>query len=411
MTSMRFLLLLLAVGPTALAAQQPPDARWLPWLGCWQVSEMAEPGAPLVCVRPASDPLGVEVAMVTERETAVSRALIADGRRHDVTLDDCKGSQVASFSGDGRRVYLRSTFTCQGGQRRTASGIMAMASPTMWLDARSIGVDDELVPQVLHYYPAPPASWPDEFLLSTERADSVIAARVRAAGPMTLADVEEAATQVDGDALATFLLERHQRFDLTAAGLAALDDAAVPDAVIDALVAVSYPGRFAVVREETRPVHRSVTPPALAGETYRTPYGWGWWGYGQCAFATYCDSYGYGGENLYYRSRYARAYQTLVYGPSFSSGYGGRPVIIDRTVRRPGMAVGGRGYTRGGAPGGSGSYARPRTGSVGGVGSPGYSSSGSQGGTGGATSGGYSRSGGSSSSGSSSGTAKTRHRH
>jgi len=212
-----------------------------------------------------------------------------------------------------------------------------------------------------------------------------------AAGPMTLSGVPEAATQVNQEVLATFLLERNQRFDLTAAGIVALHDAAVPDAVIDALVAVSYPGRFAVDREEMRPVLPSAAP-APAGQPSHDPYSWGRWAYGSCFSSTSC----YGYEAADSRSR------TFRYGPSFSSGYLGRPVIVDRTVRRRGSAVSGRGYARGGT-GGSGSSARPRIeppGSA--MGSGSYSSSGSQGGTGKASSGGYSRSGGSSSSKSSS---------
>lgn len=413
MTSVRSSLLLLAVGSTALAAQQSPHARWLPWLGCWQVGETAEPGGPLVCVRPASDPLGVEVTTVIDGASGASRVLIADGRPHDIVLDDCAGSQVARFSSDGRRVYLRSSLACPGGEHRTSSGIMAMASPTMWLDAQSISVDHQAVSQARHYRPAPAESWPDAFVLPPALADSVTDARVRAAAPMAISDVEEAAGQVDQDALGMFLVERNQRFDLSAADLVALADAAVPDDVIDALVAVSYPGRFAVQREETPPVLPSVAPPARVAEPYRNTYGWRTWNYPPCSFGIYCDPYNYGRAYPYYYNLYNRGYGVFVYGygPYYSSGYVGRQVIIDRTTRRQGLALRGRGYTRGGAPGGNGSYARPRSGSAGGwTVNPGYSSTGSSGGTGRATSGGYTRGGGGSS-GSSSGTAKSRGGH
>jgi hypothetical protein len=414
MTRMSFLPLLLAVGPTAVTAQQAPDARWLPWLGCWQAGQVAEPGVPLVCVRPASDPLGVEMVLVIGGAIGVSRHLVADGRPQDVTLDDCDGSQVTNFSTDGRRVYLRSTLTCEGGGRRTASAIMAMASPTEWLDVQSVGTDSGPVQRVLHYTPAPAARWPDEFLVSPAWGDRVMDARVLAASPLTLSDVREAATQVDRDALATFVLERKQRFALTAAGLEALDDAAVPDAVIDALVAVSYPGRFAVHREEARPVVPAATPPAPPSEPYLHPPGWmwwgygtlGWWDYGMCFFS-YCDSYRQAPADYEYRR-----HQAFTYGLSFSMGYVGRQTIVDRTVRPRGTALRGRGYTRGGQPAGTGSrgsYAQRRIGSAGnGTGSANYSSSGSGSGTGSASSGGYSRSGGSSSS---SGSAKAKGRH
>jgi hypothetical protein len=409
MTSVRFLPLLLAVGSTTLGAQQPPDARWLPWLGCWHVGETAPPDAPLVCVRPAPDPAGVELITVTGGRSIAAIALIADGQAHDVTDADCQGSRVTRFSADGRRVYLRATLTCQEGQRRTASGIMAMASPTTWLDVQSIDVNGELVPQVVHYSPAPPARWPADLLVPTEQAERVADARMRAAGPMTLSDVAEAAGRVDPDALATFLLERRQRFDLTAAGLAGLDDAAVPASVIDALVAATYPARFAVVREETQPVLPPVALPRRERDS--TTYGGGWWGYWPCIYGMYCGPYGYGADYLYRPDHAYRRYQTLQYGVGFSGVYLGRMVIVDRTERARGVAVSGSGYTRSGASNGTGSYAQPRNGSAGSsVSSSGSSSSGGQSGAGKATSGGYSRGGGSTSSGNSSGTAASRHR-
>jgi len=400
MTSVRLFPLLLALGPAALAAQQEPDARWLPWLGCWQVGQLAEPDYPLVCVRPTSDPFGVEVATVAGGEIARSRALIADGQPHDLTLEDCAGSEVTTFSADGERVYLRSALTCEGGRRRTASAVMAMASPTVWLDAQSLGLDDERVSRVLYYHPAPEVSWPNEFLFSTERADAVANARILAAGRLSLLDVREAAAHADPDALATFLLELNQRFDLTAPGLAALEDAAVPDAVIDALVAVSFPERFAVSREEIRPSG----PTAPRAEGYREAYGWGWWGYGFCGAFQHCDDY-FGPADYAFRG------QRPFGSPSFSRGFVGRAIIVDRAARPRGTAVSGGGYTRGGQPGGTGTgrFAQPRDGTTSG-GSPSADRSAAPSGAGSASPGGYSRGGGSSSSGSSSGTAKSKGR-
>jgi hypothetical protein len=415
MTSVKLLPLLLALGPAALAAQEGTDSRWLPWLGCWQVGAVAEPDHPMVCVRPASDPLGVEIAAVAGAEIVISRTLIADGQPHPLTLENCAGSQVASFSADGRRVFLRSSLTCQGGRRRTASAVMAMASPTVWLDAQSLGMNDEGVSRVLHYYPAPEVSWPNEFRFPTERADAVADARVLAADRLSLLDVREAAAHVDPEALATFLLERNQRFDLTAAALAALDEAAVPDAVIDALVAVSFPERFAVDRGDTRLALRSGTPRAPRDQAYADPYGWGWWDYGWCGRSAYCDSYLYPASDLGFPG-----YRPFGYDPSFFGGFLGTPIIVvrGRGTGPHGAAVSGRGYTRGGQPAGTGDgrSARPRGEATSrGTGDPGVSTSatqaGSSSGAGSASSGGYSRGGGSSSSsGSSSGTAKSKGR-
>jgi hypothetical protein len=394
MTSMRVLCLVLIAAPVALSAQQEPDARWLPWLGCWQVGRLAEPAAPLVCVRPTPDPLGVELATVTGGAIALSRAVIADDRTRDLIVDDCAGSEVATFSGDGRRVYLRSTLTCADGTRRTASVVMGMASDTVWLDAQSLGMDDERVPRVLRYSPAPLVNWPEPFRFSAERSAAVAQARLLATAELSLLDVREAATRADPEAVAAFLLELDRRFDPTVEGLAALDDGGVPGAVIDAVVAVSYPERFAVDRGEVRPVLPGGAEP---GAGYHDSYYWGGWGYAWCPRSGYC---------------YDDQYRPYGHDPFFSRGYFGRLVVFDRTAPRRGIAVGPRGYTRGGRADGSGQgrYARPRDSASGGSGSTGYQPSTRQwapSSSGRASPGGYSRGGRSSSSGrGSGGTAK-----
>lgn len=408
----RLLSLLLALSPGALAAQQPVDSRWLPWLGCWQVGEEAASG-PLVCLRPSSDLRGVEVATVTNGDIVSTRTLVADGQPYDLTTEDCSGSQFASFSADGRRVFLRSTLTCQGGQKRTASATMAMASRSEWLDAQSLGMDGERVPRVLRYRPAAEARWPAEFLLPAERGLAVEEARVLAAAELSLADVQEAASHVDHEALTAFLIERNQEFDLSAAKLAALEHAGVPDQVIDALVAVSYPTRFAIDREALRMAVEPDEPRERRGVAYTDPYGWGWWGYGRCYggwgyWSPYCGSlywasgFGYGGYWPYW------------YDPYGYYGYWGRPVIV---VRDGGPAptrgsVTRRGYSRGQGTGSTTGTARPRGQPMqdrrGGSYAPSYNGGGRSGGSSGGsvTTGGYSRGG--SSSGSPGGTAKRR---
>lgn len=413
MTKARLVLLLMTLAPATVLAQQTLDSRWLPWLGCWQVGEGAGADNLLVCVRPSSEASGVEVATIANGEITSTRTLVADGQPHDLRAEDCAGSQFASFSADGRRVYLWSTLSCQGGSKRTASAIMAMASSTEWLDAQSLGMDSERVPRVLRYRTAPESIWPAEFTLSGQRAAAVADARLLASGELSLADVREAASHVDHEAVAAFLMERNQQFELNAATLAALDDAGVPDDVIDALVAASYPTRFVIDRETMRmalkPDERR--EPRGAGVSYGDPFGWGWWGYGRCYgglgyWSPYCGSlywasgFGFGGYWPYWYDSYY--------------GYWGRPVIVVRGEGESapnGVAVRGRGYTRGGQSAGStgGRYARPR-GSPSQDRSGGYSPSVTSGassrGGGSVSPGGYTRSGGSSSSGSSGGTAK-----
>jgi hypothetical protein len=242
---------------------------------------------------------------------------------------------------------------------------MAMASPNEWLDAQALGAEGRGVPRVLWYQPAPEARWPEEFVLTGPRADAVREARYTAATRLTLLDVEEAADEVDPEALAAFVIEQNQTFDLTAGQLAALDDAGVPDEVIDAVVATSYPDRFVVDRQAVNVAQRASEADTLEGlrPAYGDPFGWGAWGYGRCwswgaaMWSPFCGgywAYGYGGFGSYW------------YDPYYGSGYWGYPVIVVRdgsvAPSAGGRAVRGRGYTRGGETSGSagGSTARPR---------------------------------------------------
>jgi hypothetical protein len=387
----KLLSLSLVLAPVALSSQEP-DPRWLPWLGCWQVRQVAEPGVPLVCLRPGADPLSVEVASVAGGEVGFTQVFVADARPHEVTVGECAGTQVTSFSADGERVFLHTTLTCADGSPRAFSGIMSMASPDVWLDVQAAGVGEERVARVLRYDPAPILSWPAPFVFSAERADFVATARVAAAARLSLLDVREAASQTDPQALAALLVERNQRFDLDAATLAALDDAGVPGPVVDALMAVSYPQLFTVMRDETRAAPRTRTPVAPApAPGYPDPYPWGWWGYGSCFYSAFCS--GYSG-----------------FWP-YNGGTGITIVMRGREVERPRATASSSGYAHGGQPTGSTAKRRGEPGSA--STSSGFPSSyGNSGGgssTGGSASpGGYSRSGGGSSSGGSAGSAQPR---
>jgi hypothetical protein len=414
--------LTLSFGTTTLRAQNL-DARWLPWLGCWRAGTESEVPDLLVCVRPAGGTSGVEIATIDNGEVATTRTLVADGERHTFSEDNCSGWRSASFSADGRRIFLSSQVTCEG-DVRTGSGIMAIASANEWLDAQSVGMGAERMPRASWYRaaPAPGADAPPGFELSVQRRERVADARVIAAAELSTEDVREAAELVDQEALVAFLIERNQAFRLDAEELASLADAGVPTEVIDVLVAVSYPGRFAIDRQAMRASIAPNPPVERRRAGYGDPFGWGRWGrwgrygsYGACYSGLYWSFYcpwfygSYGGYGYGW------------YDPYWYGGYGyWRPVVVVRDGvldTGQGRAVAGRGYTRGGqSAGSSGRTAKPRSGSSqtssSGSRSPSVSR-GSSGGSGGhASPGGYSRGGGGggSSSGGSGGTAKPRGR-
>jgi hypothetical protein len=400
---------LLAVALLPLPAQpQNADTRWLPWLGCWQ--PVAQAGAPadlLVCVSPQAGGSGVEIATVTGGRTVSTRALNADGQRHTLAEEGCTGWQSAQFSADGRRAYLRTESTCEGGVQRSASAIMSITAGSEWLDAQSLGTGTDRVARILRYVPASEAMVREagQEPPAAERIVQIMDARLMAATELSLADVQEAAPLVDGDALEAFLIERNQKFDVDAKQALALADAGVPERVIDVLVALSYPNYFAIDREgmkaEAKPMERNARD-RYAGDY--DPYGWGWYGgryNSRCWDSFYswrsaCDPF-------YYGYGYGSGYGFGIYDPWYF-GYWNRPIIIvrgDGEEAPHGRVVNGRGYTRGSSSSGTstgGTVRRARPSEEGSVSSAGRSSGSSGGGR--ATAGGYTRGTGSSSGGS-----------
>lgn len=350
-----------AFGAASPAGAQDLDPRWLPWIGCWNVSgENAAPG--LVCVTPSRQEGAVELLRLAGGDVEAREVLWGDGRRHDTSRESCTGWEQGTFSEDGRRLFLQGEFTCEGVTQQTA-GIIAMASPVAWIDVRVAGMEGKHVAWVQRYHTATgeeaqAAGFGD---LLTERGWAVATARMVAAGALTVDDVIEASAQVPAEAVQALLAERGDRFDLTAAELLRMADAGVADDVIDVTVAVSYPERFqlqtgqndvAVSALDTghlrrRPIYASASP--YFYDPFYSPWSlrYGYLGYGY-GYSPY--SWGYGGWGGY------------------SYGYRPTVVVVSPAPSEPhGRVVNGRGYTRGSSPssgGSGGSYTPSRSGSA-----------------------------------------------
>ncbi len=411
LASMTVAVVALVLAPR-LAQAQNTDSRWLPWLGCWEPTSGEVADNVMVCVRPAASTNGVDIVTLSNGETASTRTLVGDGQRHQLSDAGCTGWQSADFSSDGRRAFLRSDLTCEGGARRTASAVMSITDSGEWLDAQSLGSGKQRLPRVMHYRLAPESAAREAgFTLPADRAVAASDARLMAGGDLTLADVKEAASHVDSETLQAFLIERNQPFDVNAARLDDLSQAGVSSDVINVLVALSYPEHFHIDRDAMHNAVQPVEPQQRDRRADRYGYDAFGWGYGRSGYGCYDAWYSgwspYCGYGNGYGYGYGGGFGLGYYNP-YWYGYAGSPIIIvgnngDNSAPS-GRAVNGRGYTRGG----SGSSSGTAHGTSSGARRPASAgSSGSSGGGGKAGSGGYTR--GSSGSGSSSGrTAKTR---
>ena len=369
-------LAILMVQPAA-TQDQDYDARWLPWLGCWgPVTETTDSDAPMLCLRPVPGGEGVEMLTVTGGDIVAQEAVRADGMNRETSREACEGWERASFSDDGRRVYLRTELTCEGGLQRNSTGLMSMASPYEWMDVRSVELEGESVPWVLRYQLATREAVEAAGLqgIAANRVQTQQFARVAASSPITIDDVVDASEHIDAKAVEAWVVERGDQFDLDASRLIALANAGVAQNVIDMVVAVSYPDHFVIDRGmggDTEFAESDYTRGARYGGAGRARYG-----YGRYYDPFFYDPYllspfysPYAGSGYYSPYGYGFGYG-IGYG-GYGFGYGGygsyRPtvVVVGRRDQDAGSgsprAVRGRGYTRGSgsSSSGSGAAARP----------------------------------------------------
>ena len=348
--------LLLAAAAAPARAQDVVDARWLAFVGCWEpVGVDAEGG--LLCFRPEDQ--GVEMLNVTAGEVTSAEVLVADGEARGVSAEGCEGTESVQFSADGHRAFTRSEFVCQGDVARTGTGVMAVVSPTEWVDVRSLSMGGEPVAWVQRYRLVGPDRLAEEGI---EDPAAGLQAAVRtmrraAATDLRVDDVEEAVAQVDAQAVEAWVVAKQDEFRLDADELVRLADAGVPEDIIDVMVAVSYPERF-VIEPGAAPAEavaaRGGDRGAYAYPRYR--------GYRSFMWDPFYSRYGGFGYSPFRYSPFG------YFGSGFGYyGYTPTRFIVDR--RRPeagGYFVKGQGYTRGSSSaGGSGRIAQPRGGSGG----------------------------------------------
>jgi hypothetical protein len=341
------LAILLAVCSTPASAQQP-DPRWSPWLGCWQmlderVRDANPSGADAValarqrglgssanitvCVAPTAQPAGVTLNTRASGEPALEQTIVADGAEHPVNEAGCTGSQQAEWSADGRRLFARAELRCANQPVRTISGLTMITPGGTWLDVQAIDVAGRTNVRVR------------EYRRTTFRAGTLDAA----ARSLTVAAVKEASAKVAAPALEAALIESGARFNLNRTALVDLDDANVPDSVIDLMVALSYPDKFQVERRIEQSVDLFTTPYSYS---YADADWSGYYGFGYPYFSWYP---GYYGNYRYFYSPFGYPYAGLYapYGYYYgSSVVGGGAVTPPAPDTGEGRAISGVGYTR-----------------------------------------------------------------
>lgn len=388
------------------AEAQGTDTRWRAWTGCWKpVTAEAAIIASTVCILPAEGQSAVEIVSISGGKVTDRVKIRADGDAHAVTRDGCTGTETATWSSFGTRLYLQGTLTCEGGLTRTSNSVMSFNQRYEWLDVRGVSNGSAQGVAVARYVPVmDTAGLPGEVHPTfRDRAALASNAVLAASAPLTLADIAEVAVRTDSGVASTWLMERTQGVKLSLDGkqLTALADQGVSPAVIDVLVAISYPDRFAFApgtqdaqllpREGRTTAGFSSSRADLRDaywlesqscslmfynpwcyDSYRSRYSYRYSSYGYDRFG-YNGGYGYGFGNPYYGFYPGSQPIVVINRPVENTGY---------TPPRHGRVVKGQGYTSGGSSGSSGGGASTTSSpSSGGSGSSGGSSAGSSGGS------------------------------
>lgn len=323
------------------AAAQPQDLRWTPWIGCWQTVEGGETPASddLLCVRPA--PGGVEMIEVVDGQSRSTRTLIADGQPRDATIGDCTAWSSLEFALDGHRLFTRGERACEMGPLGSSTGVIAMVAPREWIDVQASEANGRVLSWVRRFRPARVGLVEAAGLshLVASSAVSRAAARVAAAAP-DVDDIIEASRTVQAEAVRAWVAELDDPFDLDSRSLLRLADAGVPSSVIDVMIAVSYPDRFALQRDGDIDEIGYRTPQHGIGYSRRTfVVGRTGWYRDPFYYSPFGYRYGYGYSRPY-RYWYGRPY-----------GYYDQPgflIVVPREdPERGARVVRGRGYTRG----------------------------------------------------------------
>ena len=295
-----------AVGEQAL---EPLDARWVPWLGCWQLwEEQFEAGASAldedisalvgrtdVCVTPADEAPGINLTALVGHDVLVERTLVADGTRREVREPNCMGWEESEWSADGKRLFTRAELRCGDQPVHTVDGVSLMTSVSTWVDIQIVDTGTREQIEVRRYTPVPPterdALLGSTFVLPLDPGE-IRQARRESAVSLTIADVMEASQKTPPRVVETLLVETEPQLVLDGAALIALDEMGINARVIDLLVALSYPERFVVERRDRGGSWSSgglggfgggVYDPVWYGDLYPyyiAPFGYRGWGGG-----------------------------------------------------------------------------------------------------------------------------------
>ncbi len=321
------------------------EPRWLPWLGCWELTadvvdnrQIEDTGRRVVCVAPRLDGLGVNLTTHMDSQVIAQNTVVADGQERVLPETDCRGTQTANWSADGHRLYSLVTAACANEIERSLVGLSMLVEGNNWIELQSVSLDggehrELLVRQYKRVADAETLELgftPLELGLAARAAT----ARAAASGPLDVDDVLEASERAPVEIVEAAILESDSLFALDSGALIRLAEAGVEDRVIDLMVAISYPDQFVVNSGQSSGGGGGYVAYGGYGG-YATPY----YGYyaGSCWGPYYGAMYGPYGPGCAHHSPYYSYYR-----PYYGAGGGGGGITVAPSIPPTGSLYGGK---------------------------------------------------------------------
>src|SRR5688500_16729742 len=227
---------------TAPAAAQKMDARFNGWLGCWRLEDDISGTGARMCITP--DGAGVRLQTLVGKTRGIDELVIADGTARPIVDSECKGTERAEWSNDGQRVFRTTDVTCNNEAPRTIKGVAFLAPGPMWINVQHISGESATANVRAQRY----RRAANQTLSDGSKAAQPTAAVSVGDTRWSIEDVIEASNKLPADALQAALTDVRQKFNISRKTLLTLNDAGVPDSVIDLMVALTFPDRFIVER-------------------------------------------------------------------------------------------------------------------------------------------------------------------